>query len=262
MILLLGETVAAREINTELNTLGIPLIRVEGKEPLAHFLSAAGELLGKWSLSSLPEWLANTACSAVVDASHPSCQMLFVPLRQWCDQRGIPYLRLERPETKFPENPLIHAVSGWNEALLMLEQQIQLRGASGRRPATVFVTTGSHQLETLLQAPFACQARFVVRVLPEGRLVQKCQNLGVAPRDIVAMQGPFSKELNRALFKAYGTDILLTRDSGPAGGTDTKISAALALNLETILLKRMVAQAGLTVHSAQDAMAWLRENVL
>lgn len=250
MILLLGETAAAREINTELHALGIPVNRV-----------ARAKISGE-GIPSLPEGLTPAVCSAVVDASHPSCQILFAPLRHWCDEKGIPYLRLERPETKLPDSPLIHAVAGWDEGLLRLEQLIQLKGRAGRQQVTVFVTTGSHQLETLLQAPFARVTRFVVRVLPEGRLVQKCQNLGVAPRDIVAMQGPFSKELNRALFKAFSTDILLTRDSGPAGGTDTKISAALALNMETILLKRVVSQPGLTVHSSQSAMAWLRENVL
>ncbi|CAA7600993.1 precorrin-6A reductase [Acididesulfobacillus acetoxydans] len=255
MIVLLGETAAAREISRQLSASGVAVMRMANKDPLARDFSESGERLAG---ESVCDWSADGACTAVVDASHPSCQTDFLPLRRWCEREDIPYVRLERPETRFRENPLIHAVNGWEEAMGKLAELIRRRGESGNRPVTVFVTTGSHLLETLLQARFARQVRFVVRVLPEGRLVQKCQNLGMAGRDIVAMQGPFSKELNRALFKAYGTDILMMRDSGSAGGADTKISAALALRLDVVLLKRAAPPPGLTVYSERELMAWLR----
>ncbi|KLU60039.1 cobalt-precorrin-6x reductase [Peptococcaceae bacterium CEB3] len=255
MIVLLGETAAAREINRQLKAEGAAVIRMANEQPLDRVLSESGERLAEGNLFGRS---ADEACTAVVDASHPSCQTEFLPLRRWCEREDIPYVRLERPETSFRENPLIHAVTGWEEAMAKLTELIRLKGEAGNRSVSVFVTTGSHQLETLLQAPFAPRARFVVRVLPEGRLVQKCQNIGVAARDIVAMQGPFSKELNRALFKAYGTDILLMRDSGSAGGADTKLSAALALKLEVVLLKRKAPLPGLTVYSERELMAWLQ----
>ncbi len=240
MIMLLGETAAAREISVCLRHRGIKFKRIQ-----------------TWT-----EKASLQIPFLIIDASPPSSSVKFAPLRQWCEQRSIPYLRLERPETILPASSLIYPVDSWEEALLQLEQRVSAMFQEKGRPVTVFVTTGSHQLESIVQSPFARLARLVVRVLPEGRLVQKCQDIGIPPRDIVAMQGQFSKEVNRVLFKFYGAEILLTRDSGSAGGTDTKISAALELGLETVLVKRIKPNTGLTVNNVNELLDWVDTNIL
>lgn len=239
MIVLLGETTAARKIAERLKDGGIEFKRIQ-----------------TWTEKAFLQ-----TPSVIVDASHPSCSVTFAPLRQWCEQQDIPYLRLERPETKIPVSSLIYPVYNWEEALLLLEQRVDtLYQEKGLRVA-IFVTTGSHQLESILFSSFARFSRVVVRVLPEGRLVQKCQELGIHPRDIVAMQGPFSKEINKALFKFYGADILLTRDSGLDGGTDTKMLAALELGLEIVLIKKIKANSGVIVYNINELMDWIDNNI-
>ncbi|MDI6878720.1 MAG: precorrin-6A reductase [Desulfitobacteriaceae bacterium] len=262
MIVVLGETAAAREMNNRLSAMRAKTVRVDVRESLVYVWRETGEFSEKIPFTMFFNWLANQACSAVVEASHPSCSQSFQPLRSWCKDLGVPYIRLERPETKIPASPLVYAVADWEEALSALKRLAEDKDFSRQSPFTVFVTTGSHQLESLVNAPFARDVRWVVRVLPEGRLVQKCQDLGIPPKDIVAMQGPFSKELNRILLKAYGAHVLLTRDSGPAGGTDTKISAALALGLDIVLLKRLRPEADPTVptaHSVNEVISWLHK---
>lgn len=239
MILLLGETAAAREISECLNSRRLELMRMQ-----------------TWS-----EKTCLHSPSLIIDATPPSSSIKFTPLRQWCEQQSIPYLRLERPETIIPVSPLIYPVRHWEEALLQLDQRVGNLYQDKGRPVTVFVTTGSYQLESIVRSPFARLARIVVRVLPEGRLVQKCQDVGISPRNIVAMQGQFSKELNRVLLKFYGADILLTRDSGSAGGTDTKISAALELGIEIVLVKRNNVNIGLTVNSVHELLDWVDANI-
>lgn len=239
MIMLLGETSAAREISKCLEIRGLEFIRLQ-------------------------TWTEKTSLkrpSLILDASPPSSIVKFAPLRQWCEQRCIPYLRLERPETVIPDSLLIYPVGTWGEALLQLGQRVGAMHKAKGRIVTIFVTTGSHQMESLVQSAFARYARLVVRVLPEGRLVQKCQDMGIPPRDIVAMQGQFSKEINHALFKFYGVDILLTRDSGSAGGTDTKITAALELGIETVLVKKAKTNAGLTVNNVKELLDWVDDNI-
>lgn len=235
MILILGETAVAREINERL-------------------------LERKLAILRLQTWTEDTCLqlpSLVIDASHPSCSAKFMPLRQWCERREIPYMRLERPETKIPTSPLIFPAYNWDEALLRIKERVDTLCQEKARTVTIFVTTGSHQLESIVCSSFASSARIVVRVLPEGRLVQKCQDLGIHPRDMVAMQGPFSKDINRALYKFYGADIILTRDSGLAGGTDTKISAALDLGLEIVLIKSAKTNKGLTVNNVKELLDWV-----
>ncbi|SPF53755.1 Precorrin-6x reductase CbiJ/CobK family protein [Candidatus Desulfosporosinus infrequens] len=235
MIILLGETAAAREIAAGLENRGLEFERTQ-------------------------IWTENARLqtpSVILDASHPSCSSKFASLNQWCEQRGVPYLRLERAETKIPASALIYPVYHWEEALLHLKQRVPTLYLEKERLVTIFVTTGSHQLESIVRSSFARSARLVVRVLPEGRLVQKCQDMGINPRDIIAMQGPFSKEINKALLKFYGADILLTRDSGLDGGTDTKISAALELGLEVILVKKIKDSIGLTAYNVKELLNWV-----
>lgn len=235
MFILLGETAAAREIGRNLDNRGIQYKQIQTWSEKAGLYSP----------------------SAILDASHPSCGVKFASLSQWCVQQGIPYIRLERPETMLPTSPLIFPVHNWEEALLHLEQCVDIANQEKGRPATIFVTTGSHQLERIANSSFASSIRLVVRVLPEGRIVQKCQDMGIYPKDIIAMQGPFSKELNRVLFKSYGADILLTRDSGHAGGTDTKISAALELGLKVVLLKKTKISVGIKMNNVKELLDWV-----
>ncbi|HWQ43465.1 MAG TPA: precorrin-6A/cobalt-precorrin-6A reductase [Desulfosporosinus sp.] len=238
MIMLLGETLAAREISKCLSIRGLEFMRLQ-----------------TWTAKACMK-----APSLILDASPPSSSVKLAPLRQWCELQSIPYLRLERPETVIPDSELIYPVCTWDEALLQLEQRVGAKYAAKGQAVTVFVTTGSHQLESIVQATFARNARLVVRVLPEGRLVQKCQDLGILPRDIVAMQGQFSKDINKSLFKFYGADVLLTRESGSAGGTDTKISAAVELGIDTVLVKRTKISTGLIVNNVQELLDWVDTN--
>ncbi|AHF06598.1 precorrin-6A/cobalt-precorrin-6A reductase [Desulfitobacterium metallireducens] len=235
MFILLGETAAAREISEHLNNKRIEYKRIQ-----------------TWSEKS-----STQIPTAILDASHPSCGAKFTSLGKWCEHQGIPFLRLERPETQLPTNSLISSVHNWEEALLHLEQCVETLYQAKGRPVTIFATTGSHQLESMVNSSFASHVRFVVRVLPEGRIVQKCQDMGIHPKNIVAIQGPFSKELNRVLFKSYGADIILTRDSGSAGGTDTKILAALELGLKVVLLRKTKISGGLTMNNVNELLDWV-----
>ncbi|EGW37995.1 precorrin-6A/cobalt-precorrin-6A reductase [Desulfosporosinus sp. OT] len=240
MIILLGETAAAREIAAYLNNRGLEFERIQ-----------------VWT-----EKVCLRMPSVILDASHPSSSGKLTTLSLWCEQRGITYLRLERPETKVPTSALIYPVYHWEEALLCLQQRVSAIYQDKGRRVTIFITTGSHQLESIVHSSFAALTRLVVRVLPEGRLVQKCKDIGINPKEIVAMQGPFSKEINRVLLKFYGADLLLTRDSGLAGGTDTKISAALELGLEIVLLKKAKISTGLTVNNVNELLDWVDNNII
>lgn len=240
MIILLGETVEAREINENLNKRGLKLIRLK-----------------TWSGKGCPQMP-----DLVIDASHPSVSVKFTQLRQWCTHKGTPYLRLQRPETRIPVSPLIFPVSDWEEVLIRLEQRVAALLREKRRIVTIFITTGRYQLESIMASTYFRSVRLVVRILPEVQVVKKCKEMGIHSRDIIAMQGPFSKEVNKGLFKFYGTDILLTRDSGYAGGTDSKISAALELGVEIVLLKRAKDKSSLLMNTTSELLAWVDNNIL
>ena len=52
------------------------------------------------------------------------------------------------------------------------------------------------------------------------------------------MQGPFSEELNLALFHQFQIQILVTKESGKAGGFWEKLRAAQKADVRTVVIGR------------------------
>lgn len=231
MILVLYGTREARELITILRSRGYPVIAAAAT---AYGGALAGQD-GKVEAFTMPpeeaaleRLFGEKGVALVIDATHPFPGQLAAVAERVCRKNNIPRVRFDREETKLPDNPLIHQVDAWGEAA----------AAAARLGSTIFLTTGSNNLEQFLKEPALRGKRVVVRVLPEARVIKKCQDLGLSPRDIVGLQGPFSVKFNRAIFQAYKADVIVTRDSGRESGTDTKITAALALKLPVVLIKR------------------------
>ena len=174
-----------------------------------------------------PAWLNQMNARAVVDARHTFAREDSEQLARLCHSCEVLYLVLGREETRVKSSPLLRPVLSMREAA---EKAVGLG-------STIFLTTGSHGLENFTGLIESHGMRLIVRVLPEHRVIKKCQDMGIKPRDIVAMQGPFSKQINKALFKMYRASVVVTKDSGRAGGADTKIDAALSLNIPVLLVK-------------------------
>jgi len=111
------------------------------------------------------------------------------------------------------------------------------------------LTTGSKTLPGFAAAARRSGKRLVVRVLPDPGVLAGCFALGLKSSDVIALQGPVSYELNRALFCAYRAEVLVTKESGPAGGTAEKIAAALDLGMRVVVVERPVLAYPLAVNS-------------
>jgi precorrin-6A/cobalt-precorrin-6A reductase len=82
--------------------------------------------------------------------------------------------------------------------------------------------------------------------------------LGIPPKDIIAMQGPFSKELNMAIIKSYEITGVISKDSGLEGGTEEKIAACIESKVPLILIKRP-GDSGNAFRSNRDVIRRLQE---
>jgi len=115
------------------------------------------------------------------------------------------------------------------------EQAAEQAIALGSR---IFLTTGSKDLATFLQAPGAAEREWFVRVTPEPEFIQRAIDLGVPRSHICAMQGPFSQAFNEALWRDLKIDCVITKDSGDAGGYQAKVAATQTLNIPLLVIKR------------------------
>ena len=124
---------------------------------------------------------------------------------------GVEYHRLLRAPSPLPEGALVFA--GAAEAAQEL----------ARTEGNVLLTTGAKELGAF--APIAPE-RCYPRVLPTQEGIAACEAAGVPHRNIIAMQGPFSRALNEALIQQFEIRWLVTKDGGAAGGFAEKTQTA------------------------------------
>ncbi len=184
----------------------------------------------------------------VIDATSETCEEVLNAFNK-ITKKPL-YIRYYREEIELPNEPLIKTVYSFNEAVDFI---------STHDSKNIFLTTGSHNLDVFVKDKRLNNKRIVVRVLPDWKIIKKCQELGVAVKDIVAMQGPFSKRINKAIFRMYNADLIVTRDSGKTGGTDNKISAALELKIPIVVIKRKLPEKYLTATGIDNLLNLVKE---
>ena len=106
--------------------------------------------------------------------------------------------------------------------------------------------------------------RVVARVLPVTESLAACAAAGLEPRDVIAMQGPTTAELDAALLRHLGARVLVTKDSGDAGGLGEKLRAAEQAGATAVVVERpgsagARAAAGAEATDAAGVLAWLAE---
>ncbi len=77
------------------------------------------------------------------------------------------------------------------------------------------------------------------RILPTAEVLQMMEVLNVSPKRIVAVQGPFSYDMNRIMFHDTKASVVVMKNSGLVGGADTKLQAAMDLGIHVIVIDRL-----------------------
>lgn len=185
-----------------------------------------------------------------LDASHPYAVNVSRNAMQAAGALGIPYLRFERDLTAL-DYDRIYVVHSYAEAA-------KQAAALGRH---IFMTTGSRNLRGFLSEPCLQGCIVTARVLPTAEVMEICEEAGLTPKQIVGLQGPFSKELNKALFTQYKAESVVTKNSGALGGTDTKLQAAAELGLPLVVIDRPRLDYDHVAYSFADVFDFVQENM-
>ena len=181
------------------------------------------------------------ADTLLVDATHPYAARVSDNLRAACAQTGAEYVRLLRPALD-------------SEGVITVPDTAAAVRWLNVHPGRALLTTGSKELEAFT-AVEGWRERLVARVLPSASVLEQCASLGFAGAQIVAMQGPFSHEMNAALLRQTGAGILVTKDTGKAGGFAEKLSAAREVGATVLVIARPRAEEGKTLAEMQDFLA-------
>lgn len=230
MIFMLAGTSDARNLALELQSADYAVTATVVTDSAASSLTEVGipHLVGRLTAEEMATIMKDQGYRLVVDASHPFAEEASKNAMAAAEQANVPYIRYERAHWHYA-HPLITVVKDYEEAAQLAAEK---RGV-------IMLTTGSKTLATFTKVLHGLEnTRVIARMLPRLDNMEKCEALGVAQRDIVAIQGPFSKELNEALFRQYDVTLMITKESGKVGSVDEKLEAALACGIETILIAR------------------------
>lgn len=172
--------------------------------------------------------------ACVVDATHPYAVDVSASIAECAAACGLPRYRVSREGE--PKGPWTGVDTAQEAAELV-----------AARPGNVLLTTGSRDLSHYVRAMPDFADRLYVRILPVEASLASAAALGIPTDHIIAMQGPFSKELNCALIRESAIDVLVTKASGAAGGFWEKAEAAQECGIELIVIHRPPEERGLGV---------------
>ena len=190
---------------------------------------------GRLSEEQIRELLMGEAPDTlVIDATHPYAAQVTANIRRACVDAQKRYIRIVRKST-FAGEPAgvtvladAQAVTQWANR----EENIKKK---------ILLTTGSKDLRIYTEIE-GYRDRVWPRILPDMDSLRIATELGYKKSNIICMQGPFSTEMNIAMIKSVGAQVLVTKDTGATGGFDSKLEAALSSGIEAVVIGRPLDQ--------------------
>ena len=138
-----------------------------------------------------------------VDATHPYAVEATKNIRAAANAAGVEYHRLLRAASTLPAGSVVLGSAAQAAQYLAATQ------------GNVLLTTGATVAG-----------------------ITACEGAGIPHRNIIAMQGPFTLELNLALMQQFHIRYLVTKDGGSAGGFAEKAQAAAQSGAVLVVLRR------------------------
>lgn len=168
---------------------------------------------GRLTEEEMEVFMRDGSFDVVVDATHPYAQIVSQNVRQAADKESISLIRLRRSTESAEEGFVSFKTHEECSAWLSLQT------------GNILLTTGSKDLGSYAKNE-TIKNRLFVRVLPGEESIRLCTANGITGRQIIAMQGPFSAQMNECILREYSIDWMVTKISGHAGGFEEKIEAA------------------------------------
>lgn len=188
---------------------------------------------GRMDDGEIREFILNGKFAAVVDATHPYANIVTHNIKLAMEGMNVPYLRLKREVNELQKE----------ENVTYFETNEACREALEKIQGNILLTTGSKELKCYC-ASENVKSRLFVRVLPGMESLSLCMEQGIKGKQIIAMQGPFTTEMNEAMIHQYGISCLITKRSGRSGGYYEKIEAAKKTGISLFVIGHPVEERG------------------
>lgn len=180
--------------------------------------------VGKLDYDNMVEFFHKNKFDLIIDATHPYAKIVTQNIKNASQETKVKYLRLNRDKSKSVEGKYFSDIDGAINYLC-------------KTSGNILLTTGSNELSKFTKIP-NYKERIYPRILPLATSLEACKINGYDSSHIIAMQGPYTEELNIAIINAFNIKILVTKESGVNGGFIEKIKAAKTCNVECVIINR------------------------
>ncbi len=222
MIWILGGTTEVNELLKGIQ--GLDHVVTVATESGAESTESEHVIVGRLSKDQMMDFIKKYQIEKIVDLTHPYATLVTEQVKGIAKEKNIPYYRYIRPEIHEENGCFVGSVQECCDLLKKLNSK------------TVLFTTGSKNIKDFEKA--RKENRFIYRILPTQESLQLAFDQDVSYKDIIAMLGPFSMDLNLALFKQYQVDYCIMKESGKEGGQGEKIQACKEAGVCPIIIKR------------------------
>lgn len=196
--------------------------------------------VGRLDAVGMETLLREGGYAMAIDATHPYAVEATGTIRLASAGAGIPRLRLLREE-------------GSGDGCVRVASISEAVAHVARTEGNVLLATGSKDLDAFAAIPGFAE-RLYPRILPTPEALARCVELGYRKSHVVAMQGPFGRELNTAIMRHFGIRVLVTKDGGAEGGFREKLLAAADVGAEAVVVGRPAGDEGCSLEAIVEAV--------
>ena len=207
---------------------------------------------GRLDADALEHLIRELAVSAVVDAGHPYAEILHATARAAAERVPVPYFRYRRPEA-VPGEP--------DAAVVWVADHTSAAAVAFAFGKPVLLTTGSTHLDAYVREAARRRVPLAARVLPGSAPAAACRDAGIDASRVLAARGPFSKAQNREAIRRFHAGVLVTKESGVAGGFQAKVEAARDEGCRVVVIRRPDEPAANAYDRADTLVAAVKEAV-
>lgn len=188
-------------------------------------------LAGRMNEEEIKTFLTEKKIDCVVDATHPFAKIVTENIVNACKETQTGYIRCLREMETSSED-----LAG-QEQVRVFESVREAAKFLSTTEGNILITTGSKELKEYTKIG-NYQERCFARVLSTKAAVEESVRLGFEGKHLIAMQGPFSKELNVAMLRQTEADYFVTKESGKTGGFEEKYEAAMETGTVLVVVGR------------------------
>lgn len=233
-------------------------VESQAEDPAGNLPGSSGGIQIVWGRldeDGIRRLLREQETELVVDATHPYAREATAHIEAACRSLGIRLIRCLREPGDAGTGDAGTGDAGTGDAgtgdtAVFFDTMDQAAAWLDGREGNILVTTGAKELSAF-SVIREHRRRIYARVLPAEESIARCRSLGYEGRHIIALQGPFSVELNQALLREFDCRYLVTKDGGSAGGFQEKIEAARLTGAAAVVIRRPGEQ-GLTLESVME----------